>query len=356
MQLSRIINTQQNKIFQYFLSMLGQMVHADLVRQNEYLKVENEILRSKLPMQIRTTYQEKLRLIRYGLKLGGKIKNIISIVHYGTFRRWVNAFEEGNLKSNIKIGRPRTTTQEVIDLIVKMAQENLDWGYGRIMAELKKLGLNRGRNTIKHYMIENGLDPAPKRYEDSWDAYIKRTFETLWACDFFGKTVWTPLGLKTIFALFFINIRTREVHIAGISDKPDPKWVVENSKEISRIFTDDDSTKLLIRDADGKYTPDFDELFKQHDCKVKTIPYKSPNLNPYAEGFVGTIKRECLNKFFIFGQNHFEYLVSEYVNYYNTVRPHSGLDNETISYVPKTYGKVKCESRLGGVIRHYYRE
>jgi len=328
------------------------MVHADLVHQIEYLKVENKILRSRLPKNIRTTYQEKLKLIRYGLRIGGKIKSLISIVNYSTFRRWVVAFGEGNLKRNAILGRPKKTKEEVIELIVRMAKENLDWGYGRIMGELKKLGIKLGRNTIKHYMIENGLDPAPKRYEDSWDAYIKRTFETLFACDFFSKTICTPLGLKTIFVLFFINIRTREVHIAGSTYKPTAEWVIEKAKEIEPLF-DDDSKKLLIRDADGKYPDTFDDVFKKHNTRVKTLPYRSPNLSPYAEGFVGTIKRECLDKFFIFGKDHFDYLCRSFLDYYNTVRPHSGLDNCTIG---DTTGDVKCESRLGGVIKHYYRE
>jgi len=80
MHITNPIYTPQNKIFQYFLTILGQMVHSDLVRQIEYIKVENEILRSKLPKQIRTTYQEKLKLIRYGLRVGGKIKKLIAIV------------------------------------------------------------------------------------------------------------------------------------------------------------------------------------------------------------------------------------------------------------------------------------
>jgi len=355
MQSTSLINTPQNKIFQHFLTMLGKMVHADLVRQIEYLKVENEILRSKFENQIRTTYQEKLRLIKFGLPLGGQIKNIISIVNYSTFRRWVIDLENGNLHSR-KIGRARTTSAEIANLVLRMAKENLDWGYGRIMGELKKLGFFRGRTTIKRIMIENGLNPAPKRYEDSWDAYIKRTFETLWACDFFSKTIWTPVGLKTMFVLFFINIRTREVHIAGISDKPNPEWVIEQSKTISNLFAGDESTKLLIRDGDGKYPAGFDGLFSQHNTFVKTIPYKSPNLNPYAEGFVGTIKRECLNKFFIFGQAHFEYLVQEFVKFYNTVRPHSGLDYNPINHIPKHTGDIKRDSRLGGLLNHYYRE
>ncbi len=302
--------------------MLGQMVHSDLVRQIQFLKVENEIIRSRIDKKvIRTTYQERLRLIRFGLPLNGSIKKIISIVNYSTFRRWVNDLEEGKLKKNVKLGRPRRTAQDIIDLIVRMAKENLDWGYGRIMGELKKLEINRGRSTIKRIMIDNGLDPAPIRYEDSWDAYIKRTFETLWACDFFGKTIWTPMGIKTIFVLFFINIRTREVHIAGSTYKPTPKWMIEKSKEISEQFKNDDSQKLLIRDGDGKYTSDFDELFSQYNTKVKQISYRSPNLNPYAESFVNIIKKECLNKFFVFGKDHFDHLVSEFLNFYNTDRP-----------------------------------
>ena len=352
MQLLSFINTPQNKVFQHFLAVLGKMVHADLVRQNEYLMVENKILRSKLGKQVRTTYPEKIKLIRYGLPIGGNIKKLISIVDYSTFRRWIKDLNSGMLQSK-RLGRPRKTSKEIIELIIRMATDNLDWGYGRIMGELKKLGIKKGRTTIKHIMIENGLDPAPKRYEDSWDAYIKRTFKTLYACDFFAKTIWTPLGIKTIFVLFFINIRTREVHIAESTYNPTPEWVLNKSEKIADLLKNDDSKKLLIRDGDGKYPKKFDSIFEEYNTTVKTIPYKSPNLNPYAEGFVGTIKRECLDKFFIFGKDHFDFLIREYVDYYNTDRPHSGLDNETVSSATI---EIKCKSKLGGLINHYYRE
>ncbi len=76
-----------------------------------------------------------------------------------------------------------------------------------------------------------------------------------------------------------------------------------------------------------------------------------------AEGWVGTIKRECLDHFFIFGEAHFKYLVKEFVKYYNTVRPHSSMNNMPLDYkVTNTNGKVRCESGLGGMIKHYYRE
>ena len=203
-------------------------------------------------------------------------------------------------------------------------------------------------------MRQNGLDPAPKRANDSWDAYIKRHFETLWACDFFTKTIWTAMGPKLFHVLFFLNIRTRKVHIAGITEKPKKEWVTEVSKSVSFLFKDK-TKKLPIRDGDGKFPKEFNSIFKDCNTKVKKIPYRSPNLNPYAEGFVGTIKRECTDHFFVFSERHFEYLVREYVKYYNTKRPHSGRDNRPLEYQSdKSNGKLKCDSRLGGMIKHYY--
>jgi transposase InsO family protein len=117
-------------------------------------------------------------------------------------------------------------------------------------------------------------------------------------------------------------------------------------------FFEDDTTKLLIRDRDKKYPKMFDEIFQFHNTRVKKLPYRRPNLNPYAESWVSLIKRECIDKFFIFGQSHFEYLVREYTSYYNEKRPHSGLGN----LPPEPVGNIKCESRLGGVLKHYYRE
>jgi len=129
---------------------------------------------------------------------------------------------------------------------------------------------------------------------------------------------------------------------------------VKAAKSVSFLFSDN-TKKLLIRDGDTKFPKEFDELFGPFNAKVKRIPYRSPNLNPYAEGFVGTMRRECLDHFFIFGEEHFRYLIREYIRYYDTKRPHSGMNNEPLEYKPKkSSGKLKCESRLGGMIKHYY--
>lgn len=344
-----------NALFQEFLTLLGKMVESNLIRQIEYLKVENKILRSKLGSRVSTTSSEKRRLIKFGLPLRSDIRNIISIVGYSTFRRWVSKGISSGRQQ--KRGRPKKSTQEIIDLIVRLATENPTWGYGRIMGELKKLEIiSLSRNTVKAILKSNGIDPSPKRGEDTWDAFLKRHFETLWACDFFTKTVWTAVGPKIFHVLFFINIRTRKVHIAGITKYPKKEWVINQAKTISFLFQDDKS-KVLVRDRDKKYPKEFDDIFREYNATVKKISYRSPNLNPYCEGWVGTIKRECLNQFFAFGETHFKYLVNEYVKYYNTVRPHSSMDNLPLEYRPRRPdGKIKCDSKLGGVIKHYYRE
>jgi putative transposase len=326
------------------------------MRQIDYLKVENQILRSKLGQRVNVTKAERRRLIKYGLPLGGNIRNLISIVNYSSFRRWVRNSVSEDTKSNTKRGRPKTP-QEIRELVVKLAKEN-NWGYTRILGELKKLRIYcLSRNTIKNILKENGLEPTPKRSKDTWDAFIKRHFKTLWACDFFTKTVWTMLGPKTFHALFFINVHTRKVHIAGITRHPTREWVNSKAKTVSFLFQRDGrARKLLIRDGDGKYSKEFDKIIQDFGVKVKKIPYKSPNLNPYAEGWVGTIKRECLDYFFVFGERHFRYLVKEYVKYYNTVRPHSSLNNLPLNYKARSgNGRIRCDSRLGGIIRHYYR-
>jgi len=124
-----------------------------------------------------------------------------------------------------------------------------------------------------------------------------------------------------------------------------------------------ESATHLIKDGDTKFTERFDEIFKSEGIKVKRLPFASPNLNAYAERFVQSVQNECLDHFVTFGERHLEYLLREYEEHYNTVRPHQGIGNRTIGIVamPPPRGgladpaEVECEARLGGLLRHYHR-
>ena len=348
--------TTTNGLLQALFQFMGKAVQSDLVRQIEYLRIENQILRSKLGQRVAVSPSERRRLIRFGRGLGADLKRCLSIVSYNTFQRWVRESQHSKPLTQKRRGRPRTL-KEIEALIIRFATENPGWGYSRILAELKKLGIQRlSRNTVKNILKAHGFDPAPKRGEDSWDAFLKRHLETLWACDFFTKTVWTLLGPKTFHALFFLHVRTRKVYLAGITDRPNQGWTAEQARQ-SRLPLGSTSHRpaLLIRDRDKKFSAAFDEFFRAQNVEVKPIPFRSPNLNPYAEGWVGTIKRECLDHFIVFGERHLRYLVREYLNYYNTERAHPTLaDGMPWRHHRRVLAsRLTASSRLGGLLREY---
>ncbi len=346
------------------LVFLVHMTQSILLRQIAYLKAENTILRSRLPGQIQTTPAERALLVRLGAPLGVGIRQLLTIVHYKTFLRWVRECGKptGN-KASRPPGRPRIP-QNVEDMILKLAQET-GWGYGRIQGELKKLGITVATNTIKKVLIKNGFHPSPNRTKGDWDRFIKRHMDTLWACDFFTKDIWTGFGKVTIYLLVFIHVGTRRVRITGMTAQPNGPWVAQQARNLAMELADrGEKVTHLLKDGDTKFTEGFDEVFKTEGIKVKRLPYRSPNLNAYAERFIQSIKHECLDQFVVFGERHLDHLVREYEDYYNTVRPHQGIGNRTIGITalpppdsgPPSAADIRCESRLGGLLRHYWRE
>jgi putative transposase len=186
------------------LLLLAGATEKELAAQVQFLKEENAILRGKLPARITVTPQERRRLLKFGKPLGQAIKALISIVSPRTFARWLQADKPGRAKppDSKKTGRP-PTEQEIRDLIVRLAEEN-GWGYTRIQGELKKLGIKVGRGTIAAILKENGFEPGQKRGPGTWAEFISRHAQTLWACDFFTKKVWTCFGLVDVFVLVLL--------------------------------------------------------------------------------------------------------------------------------------------------------
>lgn len=237
--------------------------------------------------------------------------------------------------------------------------------YTRILGELKKLGLRSiSRNTVKNILKTNGIEIGPDRGEGSWDDFVKRHAQTLWATDFFTKKVWTPRGLMTYFTLFFVHLGSRKVVVSGITTNPDAPWMAQQARNMSMVFAEcPEKPRMVIRDGDKSFTRKFEEILESDGIEVKRIPRRSPNMNAYAEAWVGTIKRECLDRFMVFGEGHLRYLVREYVGYYNSVRPHGSLGGALIGAGGEGVwkrgdpgGRVVCQERLGGILRHYHRK
>ena len=161
------------------------------------------------------------------------------------------------------------------------------------------------RSTVVNILREAGLDPGPKHGEDTWDAFITRHAATLWSCDFFTKRIWTLRGVVEIHVLFFLNVQTRRVHIAGLTTHPDRAWVAQQARNTAMFFAEQEvKPALLLRDNDGKFGPEFDAVFAAEGVEVKRITPASPNLNARAERWVQTVKRELLDRFVVFGEAH----------------------------------------------------
>ena len=161
--------------------------------------------------------------------------------------------------------------------------------------------------------------------------------------------------------LFVIDIGTRRVHIAGITNQPSEAWM----KQIARNLTDCvdgllKTTRYLILDRDPLHTRSFREMLKTAGVKVVRLPARSPNLNAYAERFVRSVKDECLRRVIPLGERHLRHVLTQYVEHYHGERNHQGLGNQLIEPLPANSnageGAVRRRERLGGVLNYFYRD
>lgn len=354
-------NVSMNGWFSPFLFYLARCTENELRRQLEFLKAENEMLRKRVPKQrIFLKREERERLLKLGTAIGPGAAKLVSIVHKRTYQRWVKEKNVGRPPK--KMGRPRTI-ESVREIVIRLARET-GWGYGRILGELRKLRiLCVSRSTVKNILKEEGIKPSPRRGSGSWDEFLKAHVDSLWQVDFFSKMVWTPTGLRQAFVLAFIHVGTRRVFSSPCSFKPDSKWMVQQAH---RFIEQAHEAKLpmthLIRDRDGKYSREFDEVFQKADCRIEPTAPRAPNQNAFVERWVKSIRVECLNHFTVFGKKHLDYLVATYLDYYNHLRPHQSQDNLPLrgkwpeEDEPLAEGeRIVCRESLGGILRHYER-
>jgi putative transposase len=254
-------------------------------------------------------------------------------------------------------GRPRIAA-EVEALLLRLAAENPRWGYGRLQGELAKLGHALGRSTIRDILKRRHVPSAPQRgqHPTTWRQFLAGHRDTLLACDFF--TVET-LFLKTLYVLFFLEIGTRRVHLAGCTAHPTAAWVTQQARQLSWHIQDGDiTTCFLIRDRDTKFPSSFDAVFAAEGVEVIRTPYRAPNANAHAERWIRSARAECLDHLLIAGEAHLRRVLAAYVDYYNQARPHQGLDQccPVALPAPTREGAVRRRDWLGGLLHDYYRE
>ena len=362
-------------LYHRLLLLIAGSTQKELASQIRYLKIENEILRSKLGTRVPVTDKERNRLVKFGAKLGKALGELVTIVHPDTLRRWIREAGKPGKKTPAKKGRPRTK-EEIRELIIKLAREN-DWGYTRILGELRKLGVQAvSRNTVKNILKENGFEPGPKRGAGTWDEFLKIHAATLWQCDFYAKKVLTIKGFRDLFLLVFLHVETRRVFIAPSTFHPNEAWVKEQANAfLKHVEGTGLGATMVMHDRDTKFTAAFDGILESADLEVKKTAHRSPNTVAFVERFIQTLQQECLDFFIVFGEQHMDHLVFEMVTHYHEERPHQARENDPL--VPEAatskptkakrkkkeppsdvvpVSQVECRQRLGGLLKHYYRK
>ena len=197
--------------------------------------------------------------------------------------------------------------------------------YTRVLGELKKLSIRSvSRNTVKRILIEHGLDPGPKRGEGTWDEFFKIHAASLWQCDFLSRNTLTFQGIRQLFVLAFLNVKTCQAILSPVTYHPDEAWVLAQTESFIEQAKEQE-LKLPIgmvqHDRDTKFTQKFRQTLSNQKIKPKRNAFRAPNTNAYIERFIQSLGQECLDKFVIFGEQHLDHLCGEYLEYYHHDRP-----------------------------------
>ncbi len=347
------------------LMMLAGWINREQQHMIDYLREENSILRDELlkatgKKRIILNDSQRRRLAILGKKLGRSLLSKVSCAFSpDTILLWhrkLVARKYDGSKNRGKGGRPRIS-DKLKQLIIDMARDNKHLGCKKLHGYLKYLGLKVSPATISRVLREHGIEPCPDRPEKtSWNEFIKAEWESLTAIDFFTTEIYTIKGLVRYMVLVVIDYKTRKVEIVGIVPQAYGDWM----KQIARNLTDPidgflKDKKYLIHDRDPLFTKEFRAILKAGGITCKKTTVASPNMTPYVERFVRSIKSECINKMLIFGESHLRYVVNEYIEHYHTERPHQGIGNNIIDPPPVGDGKIVCHERLGGLLKSYRR-
>ena len=359
--------------------MLRILAATVLAKQNQallaevtHLRAENSYYRRLLP-EGRLSFSRgwKRRFAETGAAVGWKrLGQICTVASAKTIQRWHQELKKGLMSVARKKGpgRPRTDA-ETEALIVRMRTEN-EWGIHRISGELRKLGINLCPQSVANILKRHGIEPlGPKGTGErsTWKPFIAAHSHEIAATDFFTVDVWTWLGKKTAYVLFAIHLATRKVEILGVTEHPDEAFM----KQVARNTTMDEvgwfrriGARYLIHDHDTKFCESFRTLLRGAGVEAIKLPPNSPNLNAFAERWVRTVKHECLRKVTCLGFEGLRRVLGEYMTHYHAERPHQSLANAPPMVGPPVQkpdaegsaDRIACRERLGGVLKHYYRE
>ncbi|HZS22628.1 MAG TPA: integrase core domain-containing protein, partial [Pseudonocardiaceae bacterium] len=226
----------------------------------------------------------------------------------------------------------------------------------RIHGELAGLGYRIAASTVWSILKRAGIDPAPRRDRLSWRQFLRVQARGILATDFFCVDT---LFLQRLYVLFMVEHATRRVHVLGVTANPSGTWVAQQARNFLMDLGDRAAAfTLLIRDRDSKFTSVFDAVFASESIRILRTPVRAPRANAIAERWVGTVRRELLDRILIVNRRHLMAVLTEYASHFNHHRPHRALNQATPlkSLPPPASPSQHCLRRrdlLDGLIHEY---
>jgi transposase len=324
-----------------------------LILRHQVAVLQRQVKTPRLSWADRAVLSALARLVP-----GGALRQLRLIISPRTLLRWHAALVRRHWTYPRRTpGRPRTA-QAIRALVLEMAHDNPGWGYRRIHGELTGLGYKLAPSTVWQILKDAGIDPAPRRAGPTWRAFLARQATTILAVDLFHVDT---VFLRRLYVLFFIEHGTRRVHLAGITARPAAGWVTQQARNLlMNLEGRAPSVKFLIRDRDMKFTAGFDAVFTAIGVRIIQIPVQAPRANAIAGRWIASARRECLDRILITGERHLRLVLGEYVDHYDSHRPHRTLRQNPPAgrSHPLAIGtniRILRRDRLGGLIREYAR-
>jgi putative transposase len=333
------------------------------LRSSEFKELEIVVLRHELSVLRRQVGRPELKAAdRVFLAAASRLLPRASwrsfVVTPTTLLRWHRRLVAKRWTYQRRAGRP-AIGGEIQELVLRLARENPRWGYQRIAGELNGLGITVSATTVRKLLREAGLGPAGERAGLSWRAFLRVQAKSTIAADFF--TVET-VRFKRLYVLFFIELGSRRVHLAGCSANPDSAWVTQQARQLAWSLSQRPTPlRFLIHDRDSKFSRSFDAVFRSESLEIIRTPVRAPQANAIAERFVRTARAECLDWLLILGRRHLEQVLRVFVAHYNGHRPHRALNLTPPDRAAGTLRapnasplqKLRRTDRLGGLIHEY---